>query len=146
MADKVLLLIDDNEQDVFLTQRALKKNNITNKVVVASDGQEALDYLFGTGTHAGRDLSEMPVMTLLDLKMPGIDGFEVLRQIRTNPRTRLLPVAIMTSSREEVDIVKGYTGGCNAYVAKPVDFEQFAEAVKTLGLFWLVLNQAPPTM
>jgi two-component system, response regulator len=144
MSSKIILLVDDNENDIFLTQRALKKNNIANEVVIANDGQEALDYLFGNGKHTGRDLSQMPVVTLLDLKMPRIDGFEVLKQIRSNPRTKHLPVVILTASREDIDIVKGYTEGCNAYVSKPVDFDQFAEAVRQLGLFWLVLNEAPP--
>jgi two-component system, response regulator len=143
MTDKTILLVDDNEHDVFLTQRALKKNRISNQVVVANDGQEALDYLFGQGKYDGRDLSQMPVITLLDLKMPRVDGFEVLKRIRANPHTQHLPVVILTASKEDVDIVKGYNGGCNAYVVKPVDFEQFAEAIRQLGLFWLVLNEPP---
>jgi two-component system, response regulator len=142
--NKTILLVDDNEHDVFLTQRALKKSNIANQVVVANDGQEALDYLFGTGKYAERDLSQMPVVTLLDLKMPRVDGFEVLKQIRANASTRNLPVVILTASREDIDIVKSYTQGCNAYVTKPVDFDQFADAVKQLGLFWLLLNEPPP--
>ncbi|HEX7475564.1 MAG TPA: response regulator [Dehalococcoidales bacterium] len=144
MTDKIILLVDDNENDVFLAQRALKKSNIANEVVVASDGQEALDYLFGNGKYTGRDLTQMPVVILLDLKMPKVDGFEVLRQIRANPQTKLLAVVCLTSSKLEIDIIKGYSEGCNAYVTKPVDFDQFAEAVKQLGLFWLVLNQPPP--
>lgn len=146
MPNKIILLVDDNEHDVFLTQRALKKSNIANEVVVAWDGQEALDYLFGQGKYAGRDLTQMPVLTLLDIKMPKVDGFEVLKQMRSNPRTRLLSVVCLTASKEERDIFKGYTEGCNAYVTKPVDFDQFAEAVKQLGLFWLVLNEPPPDM
>lgn len=144
MADKIILLVDDNENDVFLAQRALKKSNIANDVVVAGDGQEALDYLFGNGKYTGRDLTQMPVVILLDLKMPKVDGFEVLRQIRANPQTRLLPVVCLTSSKLEIDIIKSYTEGCNAYVTKPVDFDRFAEAVGQLGLFWLVLNEPPP--
>jgi two-component system, response regulator len=144
MANKTILLVDDNENDVFLTQRALKKNNIANEVVVASDGQEALDYLYGNGKYAGRDLTQMPVVTLLDLKMPRVDGFEVLKQVRANSKTKHLPIVILTASKEDIDIVKGYTQGCNAYVTKPVDFDQFAEAVRQLGLFWLVLNEPPP--
>jgi two-component system response regulator len=143
MPDKIILLVDDNENDVFLTQRALKRSNIANQVVVENDGQGALDYLFGKGKYSGRDLGRMPVVTLLDLKMPRVDGFEVLKQMRANPKTRHLPVVILTASKEDIDIVKGYTEGCNAYVTKPVDFDQFAEAVKQLGLFWLVLNEPP---
>jgi two-component system response regulator len=144
MLDKIILLVDDNENDVFLTQRALKRSNIVNQVIVENDGQAALDYLFGSGKYSGRDVSQMPIVTLLDLKMPRVDGFEVLRQVRANPKTKHLPVVILTASKEDIDIVKGYTEGCNAYVTKPVDFDQFAEAVKQLGLFWLVLNEPPP--
>ena len=143
MPNKIILLVDDNEHDVFLTQRALKKSNIANEVVVANDGQEALDYLFGNGKHAGRNLSQLPVVTLLDLKMPRVDGFEVLKQIRSDPKTKHLPVVILTTSKEDVDIVQGYSEGCNAYVTKPVDFDQFADAVRQLGLFWLILNEPP---
>jgi two-component system, response regulator len=143
ITNKVILLVDDNEHDAFLTQRALNKSNIANELVIASDGQEALDYLFGSGKYSGRDLSQMPIVILLDLKMPRVDGFEVLKQIRANPSTKILPVVILTASKEEIDIIKGYTGGCNAYVTKPVDFDQFAEAIKQLGLFWLILNELP---
>jgi two-component system, response regulator len=143
MADKVILLVDDNEHDVFLTQRALKKSNLANELVIANDGQEALDYLFGNGKYTGRDLSQMPVVILLDIKMPRVDGFEVLKQIRANPRTRHLPVVMLTASKEDIDIIKGYSEGCNAYVTKPVGFDQFVDAVKQLGLFWLVLNELP---
>jgi two-component system, response regulator len=143
MSNKIILLVDDNEQDVFLTQRALKKSNIANDVVVCSDGQEALDYLFGNGRYTGRDLTQMPVVTLLDIKMPRVDGFEVMRQMRADPRTKLLPVVCLTSSKEDKDILEGYRVGCSAYVIKPVDFDQFAEAIRQLGLFWLVLNEAP---
>jgi two-component system, response regulator len=141
---KNILLVDDNPNDVFLTQRALKKNKIANQVIVAEDGVEALEYLFGTGKYAGRDLSDMPVVTLLDLKMPRMDGLEVLRLVRVNEITRLLPVVVLTASKEESDINSCYKLGCNAYVRKPVDFIEFAEAVRQLGLFWLELNQPPP--
>ena len=144
MQDKFILLVDDNEHDVFLTRRALEKSGIVNEVVVADDGQEALDYLFGTGRHEGRDLNRMPAVTFLDLKMPRVDGFEVLKQIRSNPLTRNLPVVILTASREERDIRTSYEKGCNAYVTKPVDFDRFAEAARQLGSFWLVLNEQPP--
>jgi CheY-like chemotaxis protein len=142
LMNKAILLADDNPDDVFLIQRALKKSGIVNEVAVASDGQEALDYLFGNDTHTGCDSSQLPVMILLDLKMPKVDGFEVLKNIRSNPQTRYLPVVILTSSKEDADKFKGYTEGCNAFVTKPVDFDQFAEAVKQLGLFWLVLNES----
>lgn len=144
MLEKIILLVDDNETDVFLAQRALKKNNIANKVIVVTAGEEALDYLFGKGKYAGRDLSEMPAVTILDIKMPRMDGLEVLKQIRANPLTRHIPVVMLTASKEDSDKFKSYTEGCNAYVTKPVDFDQFAEAVKQLGLFWLVLNEPPP--
>jgi len=144
MSDKTILLVDDNDDDVVLTERALKRNNIANKVVVAKDGQEALDYLFGRGKYMGRDLNQMPVVTLLDINMPRVSGFEVLKEVRSNPRTKLLPIVCLTSSRQERDIIKSYQEGSNAYVTKPVDFEQFAEAVRQLGLFWLVLNEPPP--
>ena len=143
MKDKVILLVDDNKNDVFLTLRALKKNKIANDVVVASDGVEALDYLLGRGKYSGRDLSQLPVVTFLDLKMPRMDGLETLRLIRANELTRFLPVVVLTASKEEADIIESYKLGCNAYVRKPVDFEQFAEAAKQLGLFWLVLNEPP---
>jgi two-component system, response regulator len=146
MADKAILLVDDSEHDIFLTQRALKKSNIANELVIAHDGEEALDYLFGKGKYAGRDLSQMPVVTLLDIKMPRLDGFEVLKQIRANAGTRYLPVVILTASKEDVDIVKSYSEGCNAYVTKPVGFDQFAEAIHQLGLFWMVLNEPPKLM
>lgn len=144
MEERTILLVEDNEHDIFFTQRALKKNKIGNKLVIAHDGEAALDYLFGRGEHKGRDLSEMPALTLLDLKMPKVDGLDVLRQMRANPLTRHLPVVILTSSREDTDVIKSYASGCNAYVTKPVDFDQFAEAVRELGLFWLILNQPPP--
>lgn len=143
MSNKTILLVEDNPDDVDLTLRALKKNNIKNKIVVAYDGAEALDFLFGTGKFSGRDLSSMPTIILLDLKLPKVDGLEVLRRIRANELTRFLPVVILTSSKEEQDIVAGYRLGVNSYVRKPVDFIQFAEAVSQLGLFWLLLNEAP---
>lgn len=144
MPDRTILLVEDNPDDVALTLRALKKNNIANQVIVASDGAEALDYLFGTGKHSGRDLGEMPAVVLLDLKLPKVDGLEVLRRLRTDERTKLLRVVILTSSKEEQDLVNGYTLGANSYVRKPVDFTKFMEAVRHLGLYWLVLNEPPP--
>ena len=144
MDQKIILLVEDNPDDEALTLRALKKNNILNEVVVARDGVEALEYLFGTGAHAGRDLREMPQVILLDLKLPKVDGLEVLRRLRADERTRLLPVVILTSSKEEQDLINGYSLGANSYVRKPVDFTQFADAVRHLGLYWLVLNEAPP--
>jgi two-component system, response regulator len=144
MEEKVILLIEDNEDDVELTLRALKMNHILNKVVAARDGTEALDYLFGTGSYSGRDTGILPAVTLLDLKLSKIDGFEVLRRIRADERTRLLPVVILTSSKEEQDRVNSYKIGANSYIRKPVDFNQFAEAVKQLGIYWLLLNEPPP--
>jgi len=144
MTNKTILLIEDNLDDVELTLRALKKNNIKNEVSVVYDGAEALDFLFGTGKYSGRDLSIMPTVILLDLKLPKIDGLEVLRQLRANELTKFLPVVILTSSREEQDIVNGYRLGVNSYVRKPIDFNQFAEAVSHLGLYWLLLNELPP--
>jgi two-component system response regulator len=138
------LLIEDNPDDEALTLRALKQNNILNEVIVARDGAEALDYLFGTGLHAGRDLTVMPQVTLLDLKLPKVDGLEVLRQLRANELTRLLPVVILTTSNEEQDRTSGYGLGANSYVRKPVDFAQFIDAVRQLGLYWLILNEPAP--
>jgi two-component system, response regulator len=144
MANKTILLVDDNENDIYLTQRALKKSNIANNVVVASDGEEALDYLFCRGKYAHRDKNcDNPIVTLLDLNMPKVGGLEVLKRIRENPLTKNLPVVILTSSTEDSDIIRSYNLGCNAYVRKPVDFDQFVEAVKQLGLFWLILNESP---
>jgi two-component system response regulator len=142
--NKAILLVEDNPDDEALTLRALKKNNIMNEVVVARDGVEALDYLFGTGAHAGRDSHNLPQIVLLDLKLPRIDGLEVLRRIRSNRRTRLQPVVILTTSNEDHDVISSYELGANSYIRKPVDFEQFMEAVRNLGLYWLVLNIAPP--
>ncbi len=143
--DKIILLIEDNPDDEALTLRALKKNNIKNEVVVAHDGAEALDYLFGTGSYTGRDLTIMPQLTLLDLKLPKVDGLEVLRRLRADELTRLLPVVILTSSNEEQDRNNGYGLGANSYVRKPVDFGQFIDAVRQLGLYWLILNESAPT-
>jgi two-component system, response regulator len=138
---KTILLVEDNADDEALTLRALKKGNIKNEVIVARDGAAALDYLFGTGAHAGRDTSVLPQVILLDLKLPKIDGLEVLRRIRNDPRTKLIPVTILTSSKEEVDLRQGYSHGVNSYVCKPVDMEQFTKAVQDLGLYWLILNE-----
>jgi len=144
MKDKIILLIEDNPDDEALTLRALEKNNIKNDVVVVHDGAAALDYLFGTGSYAGRDLTIMPQLTLLDLKLPKVDGLEVLRLLRANELTRLLPVVILTSSNEEQDRVNGYGLGANSYVRKPIDFGQFIDAVRQLGLYWLILNEPAP--
>ncbi len=145
MDNRSILLVEDNPDDEALTLRAFKKNQIMNEVVVARDGAEALDYLFATGPYAGRDVSVMPAMTLLDLKLPKVDGLEVLRRIRADERTKLLPIVILTSSREEQDMVSGYNLGANSYVRKPVDFVQFSEAVRQLGVYWLLLNEPPPS-
>jgi two-component system response regulator len=144
MERKMILLVEDNPDDEALTLRALKKNNIGNELVVVRDGAEALDFLFCTGAYKDRDPHDMPQVTLLDLKLPKIDGLEVLRRIRANEVTRLLPVVILTSSKEEQDRLNGYSLGANSYVQKPVDFDQFIGAVRQLGLYWLVLNEAPP--
>jgi len=144
MTDKVILLVEDNADDEALTKRSLTKNNILNEVVVAHDGVEALDYLFGSGAYAGRDLRQLPQVVLLDLKLPKVDGLEVLRRIRADERTQLLPVVILTSSKEERDLINGYKLGANSYIRKPVDFDQFNEAIKALGLYWLVLNEPAP--
>jgi two-component system response regulator len=141
---KIILLVEDNTDDEALTLRALKKNNIRNRIVVARNGVEALDYLFGTGAYAGRDLTVMPQLTLLDLNLPMVDGLEVLRRLRANASTRLLPVVILTSSNEEEDRIRGYELGANSYVRKPVNFDSFTEAVRQLGLYWLVLNEPVP--
>ena len=145
MDNKFILLVEDNPDDEALTLRALKQNCIDNGVVVARDGAEALDYLFGKGKHAGRDLNVMPALILLDLKLPKVDGLEVLKQLRANPLTGLLPVAMLTSSREESDLLAGYKLGLNSYILKPVDFDQFTEAVRNLGVYWLAINETPPS-
>ncbi len=144
MADGVILLVEDNEVDEELTLRALDTNKIKNEVVVARNGVEALDYLWGTGTHAGRDTAQMPQVILLDLNLPKIDGLEVLRRVRADERTQLLPVVILTSSKEQQDMVESYSLGANSYIRKPVDYDQFVEAIRQLGLYWLVLNEPPP--
>ena len=146
MADRKILLVEDNPDDVELTLRALKKNNILNGVIVASDGAEALDYLFGTGKFAARDLLDLPAVVLLDLKLPKIEGLEVLRRMRAKEKTKLIPVVILTSSKEEQDLVSSYSNGANSFIRKPVDFNQFADAVRHLGLYWLVLNEPPPIL
>jgi two-component system response regulator len=145
-SERPILLVEDNPDDEALTLRAFHKNRIANEVVVARDGVEALDYLFGTGNHAGRDLSVSPAVVLLDLKLPRVDGLEVLRRVRADARTNLLPVVILTTSREQQDIYEAYQLGANSYIRKPVDFEKFIYAVGQLGLYWLVLNEpvSPP--
>jgi two-component system, response regulator len=144
MEDKMILLVEDNPDDEALTLRALKKNHIGNEVFVVRDGAEALDFLFCTGAYADRDPREMPHMILLDLKLPKVDGLEVLRRIRADESTHLLAVVILTSSNQEQDLLEGYKKGANSYIRKPVDFNQFAEAIRQLGLYWLVLNEALP--
>jgi len=139
----VILLVEDRADDVELTMRAFQKANVANKIVVAGDGEEAIDYLLATGSHAGRD-PIMPQVVLLDLKLPKLDGLGVLRRMRADERTRRLPVVIMTSSNEEKDVISGYNLGANSFVRKPVDFAQFVEAAKLLGLYWLVMNEPPP--
>ena len=143
MKNKVILLVEDNPDDVKLTMRALKKSNILNEVVVAQDGAEALDYLFCTGKYSGRDKNVMPQVVLLDLKMPKVDGLEVLQRLRNDERTKLLPTVVLTTSNEDRDRIESYKLGANSYIRKPVDFEQFVGAVQSLGLYWLVLNEAP---
>jgi two-component system response regulator len=144
VSQKIVLLVEDNPDDVELTRRAFRKNNLLNEVVVVNDGAEALDYLFGAGAYAGRDLSLLPQVVLLDLKLPKVDGLEVLRRIRADERTKLLPVVILTTSKEEQDLTQSYSLGANSYIRKPIDFDQFIGAVQQLGLYWLVLNEAPP--
>jgi two-component system response regulator len=138
-----ILLVEDNPNDVELTLHALKKNNLTNSIHVVRDGAEALEYLFASGAYAGRDVNQAPKVILLDLKLPKVDGMEVLQRIKSDERTRSIPVVVLTSSREERDIVESYRLGVNSYITKPVDFEQFTEAVRQLGLYWLLLNQPP---
>jgi CheY-like chemotaxis protein len=143
MSSKIILLVEDNPDDVMLTLRALKASDIVSEVVVARDGAEALDYLFGTGAYTSREMSVMPQVILLDLKLPKVDGLEVLRRLRADERTKLLPVVVLTSSDEERDIIDSYDLGANSYVRKPVAFTQFGEAVRQLGLYWLILNEPP---
>lgn len=143
MADRIILLVEDNPDDEALTMRALRQNNVTNNVVVTRDGAEAVDWLFAQGEHADRDAKVLPQVILLDLKLPKLDGLEVLRRIRADDRTKLLPVVVLTSSKEEEDIIQAYRLGTNSYVRKPVDFVEFTNAVRQLGLFWLLLNEPP---
>lgn len=144
MSQPIILLVEDNPDDEILTVRAFKKSNIANEVVVVRDGVEALDWLFGTGEHAGRDVDQEPQVILLDLKLPRLDGLEVLRRIRADARTRLLPVVVMTSSQQDEDVIRSYELGANSYLRKPVDFERFVEAAKGVGMYWLVLNTRAP--
>jgi len=144
MANGSILLVEDNPDDVDLTLRAFRQNNILNNVVVARDGAEALDYLLGTGMYEGRNTNDVPVLIMLDLKLPRIDGLDVLKHIRANKTTQLLPVVILTSSTEEQDIIRGYALGANSYIRKPVDFVKFIEALNLLGFYWLILNEPPP--
>lgn len=145
MSSKIILLVEDNPSDIGLTKRALEKSRIANDLVVAEDGQEALEYLFGPGPAPGAERNDLPALVLLDLKLPRVDGLEVLRRIRADERTRRLPVVILTTSREEQDVAQSYDLGANSYIRKPVDFAQFAEAIQQLGLYWLLLNEpAPP--
>jgi len=146
MNSKIILLAEDNPSDIGLTKRALAKSHVANELVVAEDGQEALDYLFGAGRYAGREVTQVPALVLLDLKLPRVDGLEVLQRIRADARTRRLPVVVLTSSKEEEDMAASYDLGVNSYIRKPVDFSQFAQAIEQLGLYWLVLNETPPTV
>lgn len=141
--NKIILLVEDNPDDVMLTEAALQENKIFNKLVVTRDGVEALDYLFRTGKYADRDAEEIPQIILLDLNLPKLNGLDVLRKVRSDARTRMLPVVILTSSMEERDVIDSYQLGANSYIHKPVDFSQFSEAVRNLGLYWLVLNEHP---
>lgn len=139
-----LLLVEDNPDDEALTLRAFRTHHLANRVEVVRDGAEALEFLFGEGRHAGRDLTERPQVVLLDLRLPKLDGLEVLRRLRADPRTRTLPIVILTTSTEEQDQIKGYELGANSFIRKPVDFDRFSEAIRQLGLYWLVLNEPPP--
>ena len=141
---RIVLLVEDNADDVELTLHALRKENLANRIEVVRDGEEALDYLFCRGRHSGRSFEHPPSLVLLDLKLPKVDGLEVLKELKSDSRTKSIPVVILTASREERDLVNGYALGVNAYIQKPVEFEQFREIVKHLGLFWLVVNQSPP--
>lgn len=146
MNNKTILLVEDNPSDINLTRRAFEKGHITNDLVVAEDGQEALDYIFGKGKYANRDISQLPTVILLDLKLPKISGLEVLKKIRATEKIKRLPVVILTSSKEEQDVAASYDLGVNSYIRKPIDFNQFAEAIKYLGLYWLVINEPPPLL
>lgn len=146
MAEKYeieILLVEDNPNDVELTLRAMKQHNLTNKVYVVKDGEQALDYIFGRGEYAGQNRKGVPMVILLDLKLPKVDGLEVLRQVKSDERTKAIPVVVLTSSKEEKDMVQSYRLGVNSYIVKPVDFERFAESVRELGLYWLLLNKVP---
>jgi two-component system response regulator len=144
MEEKIILLVDDNPDDVTLTLRALKANNIANEVITLGDGAEALDFMFFTGKYENRDKEVVPSVILLDIKMPKVDGLEVLWKLRADERTKLVPVVMLTSSNEEADKINGYKFGCNSYIRKPVDFNKFVDAVRQLGMYWLLLNEAPP--
>jgi two-component system response regulator len=144
MAEKMILLVEDNPDDEELTTRALRKANIANEIVVSRDGKEAVDFLFGQGAHEGRDLSRMPAVILLDLKLPKLSGLDVLRRLRSDPRTRLIPTVVLTSSSEDEDMLKSYEFGANSYVRKPVEFGAFVNAVSQLGVYWLLINQTAP--
>jgi CheY-like chemotaxis protein len=141
---KAILLVEDNPDDEALAIRALKRHHVGNEIVVARDGVEALDYLFCTGKYADRDIANKPSVVLLDLKLPRIDGLEVLRRVRSDPRTQFLPIVVLTTSSEEGDILDSYSLGCNSYIRKPVDFLQFSEAIRQLGMYWLLMNESPP--
>ena len=143
MTEKLIMLVEDNPVDIELTRRAFRKSGVANRIVVAKDGAEALDYLFCEGEYIGRNIDESPSVVLLDLKLPKVDGFEVLRRLRADPRTRLLPVVILTSSREQKDLIDGYSLGANSYIVKPVDYDEFTEALEQLELYWLSLNETP---
>lgn len=143
-SDKVILLVEDNPDDVTLTLRAFKRSHVMNEIAIARDGIEALDFLFGRGEFADRATKSLPTLVILDLKLPKLDGLSVLKAIRENDKTRLLPVVILTSSKEEQDLISGYSLGANSYVRKPVDFTEFLDAVKVLGIYWLMMNQTPP--
>ncbi len=144
--NKTILLVEDNPDDELLIKRSLEKHNILNNIIIARDGVDALDYLLGGGIYQSRNVSEMPQVVLLDLKLPRMDGLEVLRRLRANERTKLLPIVILTSSDEEKGMVESYQLGANSYIRKPVDFTQFSDAVRQLGLYWLILNQIPSGM
>lgn len=144
MNNRIILLVEDNPDDIELTLDALAESNIANKIVVAKDGAEALDYIFATGKYESRDISDLPAVVLLDLKLPKVNGLEVLERIRADERTKMIPVVILTSSTEEVDMITGYKLGCNSYIRKPVDYDQFSKSITQLGLYWLVLNEPPP--
>lgn len=141
---KVILLVEDNPDDEALAIRAFKRHHIGNEIIVAHDGVEALEYLFGTGMYAGRDVTNKPSVVLLDLKLPRVDGLEVLRRLREEPNTKYLPVVVLTTSSEEQDLLNSYSLGCNSYIRKPVDFVQFSEAIRQLGMYWLLMNEPPP--